>query len=85
MILVLFVCSTFSVNCLNLIANFLLRLTGFGRHVLWNTHVISICWGSMFVKSQSFSGSWGRNFVGNAIGMILIDIKQMAVYRFVGM
>lgn len=37
------------------------------------------------MKSQNVSGSSGRNFVASAIGMILIDIKQMAVYRFVGM
>lgn len=32
-----------------------------------------------------FSGAWGRNFVGNVIGIILIIIKQVIVHRFEGM
>lgn len=41
----------------------------------------------MFVGNQSFLGSWGRSFVGNVIMIIWINtcIKQIIVYRFVGM
>lgn len=38
----------------------------------------------MFVASQSFSGSWGLNFVDSVIGIIVIDIKQMIVNKFCG-
>jgi hypothetical protein len=34
--------------------------------LLWN-HFIS--WGLMFVGKQNFSGSWGRNFVGNLLSV----------------
>lgn len=37
----------------------------------------------MFVTSQNFPGSRGRNFVVSVIGIILIRIKQMIVDRFV--
>lgn len=34
--------------------------------------------------SQNFPGSWGRNFNGSKFEIILISIKQMLVYIFVG-
>lgn len=37
--------------------------------------------GSMFVGSQNFRG---RNFVDSVIRIILMNIEQMIVYRFVG-
>lgn len=39
----------------------------------------------MFVGSQKFPGQWGRNFVGGAIKINLIDIKQMIVYQLLEM
>lgn len=39
----------------------------------------------MFMGGQNFPGYWGRNFVGSVIGIILIYMKQMIVYTFVGM
>lgn len=36
----------------------------------------------LFIGSPNFLGSWGRNFVGSVIRIILIDIKQMIVYRW---
>ena len=41
--------------------------------------IIFIRGGLMFVGSQNFSGSRGRNFVGSKFGIILINIKQMLV------
>lgn len=41
--------------------------------------------GSMFKGSQNFPAPWGRNLVDSVIWIILIDIKQIIVYRFVGM
>lgn len=38
----------------------------------------------IFAETSLFPCSWGYNFVGNVIGIILIDIKQMVVYMFVG-
>lgn len=35
--------------------------------------------------SQNVPGSGGRNCVGSVIGIILINIKQMIAYKFVGM
>lgn len=34
----------------------------------------------MFMGSQNFPVSWGRNFVGSVIRIIFINIKQM-IYR----
>lgn len=34
----------------------------------------------IFAETSLFPCSWGYNFVGNVIGIILIDIKQMVVY-----
>lgn len=42
-------------------------------------------WGSMFVSGLNFLGSWGSNFVGSVIRTILMNIKQMLVYSFMGM
>lgn len=50
--------------------------------LLWN---IFICGGTMFVGSQNFPAPWGRNLVDSVIRIILIDIKQIIVYRFMGM
>lgn len=36
----------------------------------------------LFIGSQNFLGSWGRNFVGSVIRIILINIEQMIVYRW---
>lgn len=36
----------------------------------------------LFVGSQNFLGSWGRNFFGSVIRIILINITQMIVYRW---
>lgn len=41
-------------------------------------------WGSMFVGSQSFLGSLGRNFFCSKFRKISINIKQMLIYTFVG-
>lgn len=47
------------------------------------------CRGIIFIRIQCslvtkfFSRSWGRNFVGSVIEIILINIKQMFVYAFV--
>lgn len=38
----------------------------------------------MFVVSRNFLGLWGCYFVGSAIRVILINIKQLTVYRSVG-
>lgn len=35
--------------------------------------------------SQNCPGSRGHNFVGSVIGKILINIKRVIVYRFVGL
>lgn len=35
--------------------------------------------------SQNFSGSWEHIFVGSVFRIILINIKQIIVYRLVGM
>lgn len=40
--------------------------------------------GSMFMVSQNFPRSWGCNFVGIVIRVILINIEQLIVYRVVG-
>lgn len=50
-------------------------------NVLWNHYFSS---GSMFVVSRNFPGFWGCYFVGSAIRVILINIKQLTVYRSVG-
>lgn len=47
-------------------------------NVLWNHYFSS---GSMFVVSRNFPGLWGCYFVGSAIRVILINIKQLTVYR----
>lgn len=49
--------------------------------------IIFIRFGSMFVGSQNFPGSWGHDFVGTCskFWTILISIKQILVYTFVGM
>lgn len=39
----------------------------------------------MFVVSQHFPVFLGGNFVGSVITIILMNIKQMIVYKFVGM
>lgn len=36
--------------------------------------------GSMFEGCQNFPGSWGLNFVGSVMKIILINIKYMIVY-----
>lgn len=60
------------------------------KKILQYCGIIFICGGSMFVDSQIFSGSWGRNIIGSVIGIILINIKKMLVYvcwwgcKFVG-
>lgn len=38
----------------------------------------------MFVGSQIFPNSWGHNFVGRKLGVILIH-KKMVVSTFMGM
>lgn len=40
--------------------------------------------GLMFMVSQNFPRSWGCNFVGIVIRVILINIEQLIVYRVVG-
>lgn len=50
--------------------------------LLWNYFY---SWGSMLLGSQNVPGSGGRNCVGSVIGIILINIKQMIAYKFVGM
>lgn len=39
----------------------------------------------MFVSSQHFPCSRGHGFVGSVIDIILINIKQIIVYNFLGM
>lgn len=39
----------------------------------------------MFVVSQNIPGLFGGNFVGSVTGIILMNIKQMIVHKFVGM
>lgn len=39
----------------------------------------------MFVVSQNMPSLFGGNFVGSVTGIILMNIKQMIVYKFVGM
>lgn len=41
--------------------------------------------GSMFVGTQNFPGSWGDKSVVGKFGIILISIRQMLVYTFMGM
>lgn len=50
--------------------------------LLWN---IFIRGGPMFVGSQNFPAPWGRYLVDSVIRIVLIDIKQIIVYRFMGM
>lgn len=45
---------------------------------------VQVYYGIIFIcrYSQNFLGSWGRNFVGSVIRIILINITQMIVYRW---
>lgn len=42
-------------------------------------------WGSMFAGSQNVPGMKERNFVGGLIRIIIINFKQMIVYKFMVM
>lgn len=62
-----------------------------GVHCRWCHISVSILrnhlyWrGSMFMGSQGFPALWGRNFIDSVNGKILINIKQVIVYRLMGM
>lgn len=54
--------------------------------VYYEVHIGVVCpvysgiifplWGSMFIGSQNFRGSWGRNFIDSVIRIILIKINK---------
>lgn len=52
--------------------------------MLWDNLLWNHFYSSVFMDSQNFLGSSGPNSVGSVIGIILINIKQILVYMFIG-
>lgn len=61
------------------------RVESLNFHTFLYCGIFLFVGGPMFVGSQNFPAPWGRNLVDSVIRIILIDIKQIIVYRFMGM